>query len=100
MNASTLRDRAAAARTGSTVSSGQSVGAAAACYLDVPVVRRGTSNDITLAVSPTTKCDDLSTQTAIRAASRFKLTFPPITSAVRGTIRGLDVPRSRQNGFD
>lgn len=34
------------------------------------------------------------------AASRFKLTFTPITSTVKVTIRGLDVPRSRQNGFD
>lgn len=66
VNASTLRDRAATALTGTTAASGASVGADAAYYLDVTVVRRSSFNDIIVAISPTTKYDDLSTQTAIR----------------------------------
>lgn len=34
------------------------------------------------------------------AASQFKLTRTPITSTIKVNVRGLDVPRSRTNGFD
>lgn len=34
------------------------------------------------------------------AASQFKLTRTPITSTIKVNIGGIDVPRSRSNGFD
>jgi hypothetical protein len=34
------------------------------------------------------------------AASQFRLTSTPITSTLKVRVRGMDVPRSRANGFD
>lgn len=34
------------------------------------------------------------------AASQFKLTRTPITSTIKVNVRGIDVPRSKSNGFD
>lgn len=66
VTSSKLRDQLVAPYIGTAAPGGANVGAAAEFYLDITTVRRGSSVDIIIAVSPRTLYDDATKATAIR----------------------------------